>query len=96
MVITNIVEAQVAIGRLTKFLTGSELQTDAVIRSPKAKNIGDTAVLIKNGTFLWSKAKGEQNYKVALSNINLTCKRGNWIVLLVKLVQGNHQLFKPF
>lgn len=94
MVITNIVEAQVAIGRLTKFLTGSELQTDAVIRSPKAKNIGDTAVLIKNGTFLWSKAKGEQNYKVALSNINLTCKKGKLDCIVGKVGSGKSSIIQ--
>lgn len=94
MVITNVVEAQVAISRLTKFLTGSELQNDAVIKSPKAKNIGDTAVSIKNGTFLWSKVKGEQNYKVALSNINLTCKKGKLDCIVGKVGSGKSSIIQ--
>lgn len=47
MVITNIVEAQVAIGRLTKYLTSSELQENAVVKLPPAKELGDVAVSIK-------------------------------------------------
>lgn len=76
MVITNVVEAQVAVSRLVKFLTSSELQPNAVTRLPRAENIGDTAVSVKNGTFLWSKQRGDESYKVALSNINLEVKKG--------------------
>lgn len=72
MVITNIVEAQVAVARLTKFLNSLELQSDAVTRTGPVTQRGDVALSIKNGTFLWSKDKG----KVALSNINLKAKKG--------------------
>lgn len=94
MVITNIVEAQVAIGRLTKFLTGSELQSDAVIKAPKAQKIGDEAASIKNGTFLWSKVKGEQNYKVALSNINLSAKKGHLECIIGKVGSGKSSIIQ--
>ena len=67
MVITNIVEAQVALSRLTKFLTSSEIQTDAVIKAPRVNRLGDVAVSVKDGTFLWSKNRNDDNYKVALS-----------------------------
>ncbi|KAK6461643.1 P-loop containing nucleoside triphosphate hydrolase protein [Scheffersomyces coipomensis] len=92
MVITNIVEAQVAITRLTKFLTSSELQRDAVIKAPRASKVGEVAVQIKNGTFLWSKAKGEQNYKVALSNINLTAKKGHLDCIVGKVGSGKSSI----
>lgn len=88
MVITNIVEAQVAISRLTKFLVGTELQNDAIIKAPRATKNGETAVSIKNGTFLWSKAKGEENYKVALSNINLNIKKGDLDCIVGKVGSG--------
>ncbi|KAK6201198.1 P-loop containing nucleoside triphosphate hydrolase protein [Scheffersomyces amazonensis] len=92
MVITNIVEAQVAITRLTNFLSGAELQRDAVIKAPRASKVGDVAVEIKNGTFLWSKAKGEQNYKVALSNINLTAKKGHLDCIVGKVGSGKSSI----
>jgi ABC-type multidrug transport system fused ATPase/permease subunit len=94
MVITNIVEAQVAISRLTKFLTGSELQSDAVFKAPRAEKVGETAVSITNGTFLWSKAKGEQNYKVALSNINLIAKKGELDCIVGRVGSGKSSIMQ--
>ncbi|KAI5949274.1 YCF1 [Candida jiufengensis] len=94
MVITNIVEAQVAIGRLTKYLTSSELQGNAVSKQAPADKIGDVAVSIKNGTFLWSKSKNEQNYKVALSNINLDAKKGELDCIVGKVGSGKSSIIQ--
>ncbi|KAI5956694.1 YCF1 [Candida theae] len=94
MVITNIVEAQVAVGRLTKYLTSSELQDNAVVKLPPATELGQVAVSIKNGTFLWSKAKGEQNYKVALSNINLMAKKGQLDCIVGKVGSGKSSIIQ--
>ncbi|KAK6454241.1 P-loop containing nucleoside triphosphate hydrolase protein [Scheffersomyces xylosifermentans] len=94
MVITNIVEAQVAIARLTKFLTGTELQSDAVVKAPRVTKVGDTAVSITNGTFLWSKAKGDQNYKVALSNINLNAKKGHLDCIVGRVGSGKSSIIQ--
>ncbi|CAN3364922.1 metal resistance protein Ycf1p [Diutina catenulata] len=94
MVITNIVEAQVAISRLTKFLNGAELQSDAVTHAPAASKQGDVAVTIKNGTFLWSKAKGDQNYKVALSNITFKAKKGDLHCVVGRVGSGKSSLIQ--
>ncbi|KAF3988772.1 hypothetical protein FT663_03860 [Candidozyma haemuli var. vulneris] len=94
MVITNIVESQVAISRLTKFLNGSELQSNAVTKLPKASSVGDVAVSIKNGTFLWSKQKGEESYKVALSNINLSVKKGELDCIVGKVGSGKSSVLQ--
>ncbi|CAI5760337.1 unnamed protein product [Candida verbasci] len=94
MVITNVVEAQVAIGRLTKFLTSSEVQNDAVIKAPKVSTNGEVAVSIKNGTFLWSKSKSDQNYKVALSNINLQSKKGQLDCIVGKVGSGKSSIIQ--
>lgn len=94
MVITNIVESQVAISRLTKFLNGSELQSNAVTNLPRASSIGEVAVSIKNGTFLWSKQKGEESYKVALSNINLSVKKGELDCIVGKVGSGKSSIIQ--
>lgn len=94
MVITNIVEAQVAVSRLTKFLTGSELQKNAVTKLPPAEKVGDVAVSVKNGTYLWSKQKGEESYKVALSNINLEVKKGELDCIVGKVGCGKSSILQ--
>lgn len=94
MVITNIIEAQVAVSRLTKFLTGSELQSNAVVQLPRVDKIGDVAVSVKNGTFLWSKQKGEESYKVALSNINLELKKGHLDCIVGRVGSGKSSVLQ--
>ncbi|OBA20261.1 hypothetical protein METBIDRAFT_44026 [Metschnikowia bicuspidata var. bicuspidata NRRL YB-4993] len=94
MVITNIVEAQVAISRLTKFLTSAELQKNAVTKLPRAEKVGDVAVSVKNGTYLWSKQKGEESYKVALSNINLEVKKGQLDCIVGKVGSGKSSILQ--
>lgn len=94
MVITNVVEAQVAVSRLTKFLTSSELQENAVIRAPRAEKVGDVAVSVKDGTFLWSKQKGEESYKVALSNINLEVKKGELDCIVGRVGSGKSSIIQ--
>lgn len=94
MVITNIVEAQVAISRLTKFLTASEIQADAVIKVPRVSKTGEVAVSIKNGSFVWSKAKKEQNLKVALSNINFESRKGQLDCIVGKVGSGKSSLIQ--
>ncbi|EDK40781.2 hypothetical protein PGUG_04879 [Meyerozyma guilliermondii ATCC 6260] len=93
-VITNIVEAQVAVSRLTKFLSSPELQREAVIKCSRATKVGEVAVAIKNGTFLWSKAKGTENYKVALSNINIESKKGDLDCIVGKVGSGKSSLLQ--
>lgn len=94
MVITNIVESQVAISRLTEFLCGTELQPDAVVKTTSVDKIGDVAVSIKNGTFLWSKQKGDENYKVALSNINLRVKKGGLDCIVGRVGSGKSSILQ--
>lgn len=94
MVITNIVEAQVAILRLTNFLNGAELQENAVTKAPRASKVGDVAVSVKNGTFLWSKQKGEESYKVALSNINLEARKGSLDCIVGRVGSGKSSIIQ--
>jgi ABC-type multidrug transport system fused ATPase/permease subunit len=72
MVITSIVEASVAVGRLTSFLTAEELQPDAVIVGPAPQEMGEETVLIRDGTFSWNRHED----KNALTDINFTAYKG--------------------
>ena len=57
MVITAIIEASVAVGRLTDFFTSPELQPDAVLRSDPVSH-GEESVRIRDATFTWNKVRG--------------------------------------
>ncbi|EHK47570.1 uncharacterized protein TrAtP1_012305 [Trichoderma atroviride] len=72
MVITSIVEASVAVGRLTAFLTAEELQADAVTVRESPQEMGEETVLIRDGTFSWNRHED----KNALTDINFTAYKG--------------------
>ena len=72
MVITSIIEATVAVGRLTSFFTAEELQDDAVIRKPPAPNKGDKSVHVRDATFTWDRNESRK----CLENIDFTAHKG--------------------
>src|SRR6201746_1701174 len=72
MVITSIIEASVAVGRLTAFFTAEELQDDAVVIRGAVEENGDESLSIKDGTFSWDRYSG----KNALEDINLSAFKG--------------------
>ena len=72
MVITSIVEATVAVGRLTSFLTAEELQDDAVIRRDAVVNVGDESVRIQDATFTWDR----NDTRRCLKDINFAARKG--------------------
>lgn len=72
MVITALVEASVAVGRLTDFLVSEEIQPDAVKVLPAESAIGEETVVVRNGTFSWDR---HQN-KTVLNDIDFTAYKG--------------------
>ncbi|ODQ80199.1 hypothetical protein BABINDRAFT_161174 [Babjeviella inositovora NRRL Y-12698] len=89
-VITSVVEASVAISRLSSFFEMEELQIDAVQRIPtKAANVGDISVEVSGGTFLWSRVP---TYKVALSDINFIARKGQLTCVVGKVGSGKSSL----
>ncbi|KAF7558692.1 hypothetical protein G7046_g5461 [Stylonectria norvegica] len=72
MVITAIVEASVAVGRLTSFLAAEELQPNAITIKPAPEEIGEETVIIRDGTFSWDRHEDKQ----ALTDINFTAYKG--------------------
>lgn len=85
MVITAVVEARVAVSRITSFLTAEELQLDAVVREAPATNPGDESLRVTNGTFTWNRA---EDGKDALKNINFTASKGELNCIVGKVGAG--------
>lgn len=91
MVISASVEASVALQRLTRFLTAAELQPDAVEKRPAVKEIGQEAVVVKNGTFLWSR---KPEYKVALADVSFTARKGELACIVGRVGAGKSSMLQ--
>lgn len=90
-VITSCIEASVAISRLTEFFVMEEIQPDAVIRLDRATQIGEEAVTVTNGTFLWQR---NQSVKIALSDINFKASKGDLSCIVGKVGSGKSALLQ--
>lgn len=89
-VVTSVVELQVAISRITNFLTSEELQFDSITRLPLANKQGEECVKIDNGEFLWSR----EPFKVALSNINFIARKGELNCIIGKVGMGKSSMIQ--
>lgn len=83
MVITAIIEASVAVGRLTDFFTAPELQPDAVLRSDSV-GVGEESVRIRDATFTWD-TNEDRN---VLSDINFTAHKGELSCIVGRVGAG--------
>lgn len=72
MVITSIVEASVAVGRLTSFLAAEELQPNAITIKPAPEEMGEETVIVRDATFSWNRHEN----KHALKEIDYTAYKG--------------------
>lgn len=84
MVITALVEAGVAVNRITSFLTAEEIQSDAVKREEPVPRIGEESVRMTNGTFTWNKYQGQP----ILENINFSARKGELACIVGRVGQG--------
>lgn len=91
MVISSIVEASVAVGRLTDFFTSDELQEDAVryIDEPP-KQAGEESVRIRDATFTWDKNQDRN----ALENINFIANKGELTAIVGRVGAGKSSLLQ--
>ncbi|KAI9837542.1 MAG: hypothetical protein M1819_007193 [Sarea resinae] len=89
MVITAIIEASVAVSRLTSFLTADELQPDAVnmIKEP-ATEAGEEAVRIRDASFTWNKYEARK----ALEGINFVARKGELSCIVGRVGAGKSSL----
>ena len=84
MVITAVVEASVAVGRLSAFLTAEELQPDAVLIKGPVDHSGDESISIKDGTFTWDRY-GERS---TLEDIKFTAAKGELTCVVGRVGAG--------
>ncbi|TGZ81048.1 ABC transporter family protein [Ascodesmis nigricans] len=85
MVISSVVEAQVAVQRITSFLVADELQEHTVIREPAITQYGHETVRVTNGTFTWNKTDPTSN---CLKNINFTVNKGSLSCIVGRVGSG--------
>ena len=90
MVITSIVEATVAVGRLTEFFTADELQEDAVRNIDEPISEGGQSVTVRDATFTWDK---NQNRNV-LQNINVRANKGELTCIVGRVGAGKSSLLQ--
>ena len=84
IVITSIIEASVAVGRLTSYFTAEELQPDAVIREETVKELGEESVTIRDATFTWNK----EEKRNALEDINFAANKGELSCIVGRVGEG--------
>lgn len=84
MVITSIIEATVAVGRLTSFFAAEELQPDAVLRREAAVSIGDESVRIKDATFTWDRNESRN----CLNDVSFVAHKGDLTCIVGRVGSG--------
>lgn len=85
MVISSIVEATVAIGRLTDYLTSEEVQPDALTVRPAVEELGEETVSIIDGTFSWNRHDETKN---VLKDITFSASKGDLSCIVGRVGSG--------
>lgn len=90
--ISEIVEAKIALRRITEFLIMADLEEDAIKRTSKTLAAGDVAVSVKNATMVWSAEKSKQrkleDSDIALSVPEFEARKGQLTCIVGKVGSG--------
>ena len=84
IVITSIIEASVAVGRLTSYFIAEELQTEAVVREESVKELGEEAIAIRDGTFTWNK----EEKRNVLEDVTFSAHKGELSCIVGRVGEG--------
>ncbi|KAK9779422.1 putative Metal resistance protein YCF1 [Seiridium cardinale] len=90
MVITSIIEATVAVGRLTDYLTAEEVQPDAIEFNDAAEERGEETVVIHDGQFSWDR-HGSKN---VLRDIHFVAHKGELTCVVGRVGAGKSSLLQ--
>jgi ATP-binding cassette subfamily C (CFTR/MRP) protein 1 len=87
-VISSVVESTVAASRVKSFLVAAELQSDAVVHLPAAKERGEESVRVREGSFTW----GGDNDKEILYDIEFSARKGELNCIVGRVGSGKSSL----
>lgn len=90
MVITSIIEASVAVNRLTTYFTADELQANAVLHQDAVSHSGDESVRIRDATFTWNKYEDRN----VLENVNFSARKGELSCIVGRVGSGKSSLLQ--
>jgi ABC-type multidrug transport system fused ATPase/permease subunit len=90
LLITQIIEASVAVGRVTSYLTADELQQDAIVQEPTVEEVGEESVRIRDATFTWNRTEG----RTTLEDINFTAHKGELSCIVGRVGAGKSSLLQ--
>ncbi|KAE8148597.1 P-loop containing nucleoside triphosphate hydrolase protein [Aspergillus avenaceus] len=90
MVITSIIEASVAVKRLTDYFTAEELQTNAVKTEESVAHVGDESVRIRDASFTWNRYDGSH----VIENINFSARKGELSCIVGRVGAGKSSLLQ--
>ncbi|RCK63639.1 Bile pigment transporter 1 [Candida viswanathii] len=98
-VITAMIEANIAINRVRKFLLSEEIDESLIKRLPEHKQEDEVAVKIQNATFYWTRDKytdleqdAEEHQLHTLRNINFEVPKGDLSCVVGKVGSGKTSL----
>ena len=84
MVITAVIEATVAVARLTSFFTAEELQPDAIVREGSVSRAGDEAVVLRDASFMWDRNEDRK----CLKSITFAARKGELSCIIGRVGSG--------
>ena len=90
LVITAVVEATVAVSRITAFLTADEVQSDAVLRHEAVSRTGAETVCVRDATFTWNKT----NARPTLTNVRFSARKGELTCVVGRVGAGKSSLLQ--
>nr|XP_045608210.1 multidrug resistance-associated protein 1-like isoform X2 [Procambarus clarkii] len=86
MLISNIVQANVSLKRMNKFMNADELDPNCVSRD----YLENKPIVIENGTFAWG--HGEEDSKPVLKGINMSVPEGSLVAVVGSVGAGKSSL----
>ena len=90
IVITSIIEASVAVNRLTDYFTAEELQPDAVSFQDPVAHTGDESVRIRDASFTWNRYEKTP----VLDNIDFSVRKGELSCIVGRVGAGKSSLLQ--
>ncbi|KAA8641843.1 hypothetical protein EYZ11_011255 [Aspergillus tanneri] len=90
MVITSVIEASVAVNRLTDYLTAEELQTNAVKYEDAVSHVGDESIRIREASFTWDRHNGTH----VIEDIDFSARKGELSCIVGRVGAGKSSLLQ--